>query len=86
LAYAVALVDFEFSPGESRKLNEYASLFGFSHSEIDNIANLAKYETMSSVMDPLMAKSELYDAASGIGLTNSEAERMLIQFKKSVTY
>lgn len=86
LAWSVALVDFDLAPSESRKLNEYASLFGFDHSESNSIANLAKYETMTSVMDPLMAKSELYDAASGIGLDENEAERMLIQFKKSVTY
>ncbi len=86
LAYAVALVDFDLAPSESRKLNEFGSLFGFSHEEMSSIATLAKYETMTSVMDPLMAKNELYDAAEGIGLTQSEAERMLIQFKKSVSY
>ena len=86
LAWAVALVDFDLSPAESRKLNEFSSLFGFDHTEVTTIANLAKYETMTSVMDPLMAKDALYDAAAGIGLTEHEAERMLIQFKKSVTY
>lgn len=86
LGWAVALVDFDLSPGESRKLNEYGSLFGFSHADIDQISNLAKYETLVSVMDPLMPKSNLYDAASGIGLDQAEAERMFIKFKKSVTY
>jgi tellurite resistance protein len=86
LAWAVAIVDFDLSPGEIRKLNEYGSLFGLNHSEMSTIANLAKYETMTSVMDPLMPKSDLYDAASGIGLDEAEAERMLIQFKKSVSY
>lgn len=86
LGWAVALVDFDLSPAESRKLNEFASLFGFSHAEVTVIADLAKYETMTSVMDPLMAKSALYDAAEGIGLNEAEAERMLIKFKKSVTY
>ncbi len=86
LGWAVALVDFDLSPAESRKLNEFASLFGFSHAEVSVIADLAKYETMTSVMDPLMPKSALYDAAEGIGLNEAEAERMLIKFKKSVTY
>jgi len=86
LAWAVALVDFELSPSESRKLNEYASLFGFDHAQVSAISDMAKYETMSSVMDPLMSKDALYDAAEGIGLDQNEAERMLIKFKKSVTY
>ncbi len=86
LAWAVALVDFDLSPSESRKLNEYSSLFGISHEETSVIADLAKYETMSSVMDPLMSKNDLYEAAHGIDLSEQEAERMLIKFKKSVSF
>ena len=85
LAWSVALVDFDLDAKESRKLNEYASLFNFDHHEAKSICDMAKYETLSSVMDPYMAKSDLFDAANGIEIEEAEAERMLIKFKKSVS-
>ena len=85
LAWSVALVDFDLSPKESQKLNEYASLFGMENHQASHLATLAKYETMSSVMSPYMSKSDLYEAADGLELDREEAERMLIRFKKSIT-
>lgn len=85
LSYSVALVDFDLSRNESEKLVEIATLFGFEHHDIVAIERLAKYETLSSVMDPYMSKDQLYEAADGMELSRDEAERMLIQFKKSIT-
>lgn len=85
LAWSVALVDFDLSPSENTKLNDYASLFGFDFNHSAAFAKLAKYETMASVMSPYMSKSDLYEAADGLDLNRDEAERMLIQFKKSIT-
>ena len=85
LAWSVALVDFELSPKESSKLNEYAALFGLENHQAEALSKLAKYETMSSIMSPYMSKSDLYEAADGIDLGRNEAERMLIQFKKSIS-
>ena len=86
IAWSVALVDFDLSPSESQKLNEYASMFGFDYHESDATAKLAKYEMLSSIMDPYMSKDDLYRYASGIDVSNEDAEIMLIKFKKSVTY
>ena len=84
LAWAVALVDFDLDPAENRKLNEFAALFGFSGHEAESIATLAKYETLTSVLDPYMSKDQLYEASDGLDLSREEAERMMIQFKKSI--
>lgn len=84
LAWAVALVDFDLSPKENQKLNELSALFGFNGHETESIAKLAKYETLSSVMEPYMSKDQLYEAADGLDISREDAERMLIQFKKSM--
>lgn len=84
LAWMVALVDFDLSPSENQKLNEISALFGFDGHESSSISSMAKYETLSSILDPYMSKDQLYDAAGGLDLSNEEAERMLIKFKKSM--
>lgn len=85
LSYSVALVDFDLSRNEAEKLVQIATLFGLEHHEITALERLAKYETLSSVMDPYMSKEQLYEAADGMELSRDEAERMLIQFKKSMS-
>jgi hypothetical protein len=55
-----------------------------SHQSV-KISEMAKYETMASVMSPYMSKSDLYEAADGLDLGRDEAERMLIKFKKAIT-
>lgn len=84
LAWSVALVDFDLDNAEESRLNEYASLLGFDFHESNSIAKMAKQQTLIGIMEPYMDRQELINYAERIELTGEEAERMFIQYKKSL--
>lgn len=84
LAWSVALVDFDLSNSEERRLHEYASLFGIESTEAESIAMSAKKETLQGIMEPYMDRNELLNVARNIDLTDEQAERMYIDYKKSM--
>lgn len=84
LAWSVALVDFDLSNAEERRLHEYAALLGIESTEAENIALMAKKETLQGIMEPYMDKNELLSVSRNIDLTDEQAERMFIEFKKSM--
>lgn len=84
LAWSVALVDFDLSNAEERRLHEYGALFGLESTDAEQIAMMAKKETLQGIMEPYMDKNELLSVARNIDLTDEQAERMYIDYKKSM--
>lgn len=84
LAWSVALVDFDLSNAEERRLYEYGALFGLESTDAEQIAMMAKKETLQGIMEPYMDKNELLSVARNIDLTDEQAERMYIDYKKSM--
>lgn len=84
LAWSVALVDFDLSNAEERRLHEYGALFGIESTDAEQIAMMAKKETLQGIMEPYMDRNELLSVARNIDLSDEQAERMYIDYKKSI--
>ena len=82
LAWVVALVDYEIEPAEKEKLMEFAYMLGLNDSETREMIKISKYYILENAMNEDLNRSELTELAKCLQITNEEAERCLIQYKK----
>ncbi len=82
LAWAVSLIDYDLDPNEQSILFEYADMFGFSEEQTDKLILDAKYYVLEQSFTFETRRSDILDLAQGLSLSNDEAERCLIHWKK----
>lgn len=83
LAATMILIDREVTPGEKRRLIEFADYFGFTTGKVNDLVRMAKtYILEQAILSPDITRAELFELADGIKLPRDEAERVLVSMKK----
>jgi len=82
LAWVVALVDYDISTEEKEKLYSFAKKLGLNDVETREMIKTSKYYILENAFSEEINRSELEDLAKCLQISNDEAERCLIQYKK----
>ena len=82
LVWVAALIDMELHPAEKKQLSEYGNMLGLNPTQQNDCIRKAKYYVLEISMNIDADKTTLFDIAKDLELSDSEAERCLIQWKK----
>lgn len=83
-AWVIALIDLDLDSVEEELLMEYADVFKLSDAVRNELTKHAKYFVLEKNIDPDIPRDELFQIAGKIGLSNDDAERCRIAFKRRV--
>lgn len=84
IAWAVALVDLELDPMEEAKLFEFCDWFGFDDKTVDNQIRIAKSYILEQNLTLDSSNQEAVTVGKLLGLSDDEALRIFIKYKKRV--
>ncbi|MEL7122129.1 MAG: hypothetical protein AAFO07_21960 [Bacteroidota bacterium] len=83
-AWVMSFIDMSINSAEKNILMEYADMFGMPDSEVDESMLEAQRFVLKNNIDTSINREELYQLADQIEMSRDEAERVLINLKKSV--
>lgn len=81
-AWTIAMIDLELDPVEEELLMEYADVFNIADARRDELVRNAKFFVLEQNIDPDIARDELFQIASRIRMSNDDAERCRIAYKR----
>lgn len=82
LAWTISSVDMDVAGAEEESLKSYAVKFGIADDRKAELEKFAKVNVLENYMTPDMARSELFELAGKIGLSDDDAERAKIHWMK----
>ena len=83
-AWVIALIDLDLDGVEEELLMEYADVFKLTDASRQELTKHAKYFVLEKNIDPDIPRDELFQIATKIGLSNDDAERCRIAYKRRV--
>jgi tellurite resistance protein len=83
-AWVIAAIDLDIDPVEEELLMEYADVFELPEARREELTRSAKYFVMEQNIDPDIPREELFELSAKIKLSNDEAERCRIAYKRRV--
>lgn len=84
LGWSLAIADFEVDHGEIRKLLTYGELFGIPDHRKEELAKMAKTESLEQAITESTTREDLFQLSDGLDMSREEAERCLINYKKKM--
>lgn len=81
-AWTISIIDLSLDPVEQELLYEYGDVFNLSDPQRDEFIKNAKYFVLEKNIDPDIPREELFQIAAKINLSNDDAERCRIAFKR----
>ncbi|MEM0998785.1 MAG: hypothetical protein AAGN35_17130 [Bacteroidota bacterium] len=81
-AWVIAAIDLDVDPVEEELLMEYADVFELAEPRRDELTRFAKYFVLEQNIDPEIAREELFEFARKIRLSDDEAERCRIAYRR----
>ena len=72
----------EIAQEEVNLINEHSAKFRIAGGRSEELARIARQYVLEGYMDPEMSRSELFEMAGKLGLTDEEAERAKIAWMK----
>lgn len=82
MAWVIAGIDLDIDPVEEELLAEYADVFELAEPRREELTRFAKYFVLEQNIDTDIPREELFELAAKIKLSNDEAERCRIAFKR----
>lgn len=82
LAWAIAMIDKKLTYGEKSKLTDYASMLNIPFQRTQELIKYAKHHIITVAMKNQLGKHAILQIAQDIELSNEEAERAMVQFRK----
>jgi len=83
-AWTIAIIDLALDPVEEELLFEYGDVFNIPEPQRDELIKNAKYFVLEKNIDPDIPREELFQIAAKINLSNDDAERCRIAFKRRI--
>lgn len=83
-AWTIALIDLDLDDVEAELLLEYADVFNLADGRREELTKHAKYFVLEKNIDPDIPRDELFQLADKIKLSNDDAERCRIAYKRRV--
>jgi hypothetical protein len=84
MAWVIAGIDLDLDPIEEELLAEYADVFELPEARREELTRFAKYFVLEQNIDTDIQRDELFELAAKIKLSNDEAERCRIAYKRRV--
>ena len=82
LASAASLVDLEIHPLEMVKLEEFGEWMGVEESKMEELHQMAKAYVLEQAVEPTDTKESVYYVGQKLGLSDEDALRLFIKYKK----
>ncbi|MGB1204935.1 MAG: hypothetical protein ACPG5B_04765 [Chitinophagales bacterium] len=82
LAWVIALIDKKLTYSEKNKLTDYASMLNISYQRTQDLIKYAKHHIIGVAMKNELGKGAILQIAQDIELSNEEAERAMVQYRK----
>ena len=82
LGWVISTIDMEINQKEVNMLNEYSAKFNLGADRAAELSLLARTYVLENHLDEEMNRSELFELAGKVGLTDDEAERAKIAWMK----
>ncbi len=83
-AFLMSYADFQPHENEMSIIHEYGNQMGMNIAQLKQIEKEAKLETLSASIDEDTSRSEVFEIASQINISNDEAEMVLINLKSNI--
>ena len=75
-------VNLDINPAEKRILREYADMFELEEQKTEDMIGMAKSYALEQALTPMTSRSELYSLAERLEMSQEDALRSQIQWKK----
>ncbi len=82
LGWVISTIDMEINQAEVNLLNEHAAKFNLPGERAEELSKMARVYVLENYLDEEMSRSELFELAGKVGLTDDDAERAKIAWMK----